>query len=127
MSKTVLTINVTNLQSPDAPVEMSIYGPDNNFPDPKGQLGKYRFTPTGGVVEATITDVPFGQYAIALYQDINNNGKLDTNFLGIPKEPIGFSNITDNISSKPKFADCAFTYDADNTTITIKLIKVQVL
>jgi uncharacterized protein (DUF2141 family) len=127
MAKPTLTVNVTNLQSADAPVEMSIYGPDNNFPDPKGQLAKYRFTPVNGVLAAKITDVPFGQYAIALYQDINNNGKLDTNFLGIPNEPIGFSNITENISSKPKFADCAFTFDADNNAITIRLIKVQVL
>lgn len=36
--------------------------------------------------------VPAGTYAISIYQDINSNGKLDSNFLNVPKEPIGFGN-----------------------------------
>lgn len=36
--------------------------------------------------------VPAGTYAISIYQDINSNGKLDSNFINIPKEPIGFGN-----------------------------------
>lgn len=36
--------------------------------------------------------VPTGNYAIRLFLDINNNQKLDTNFLGKPIEPFGFSN-----------------------------------
>lgn len=37
-------------------------------------------------------DIPFGEYAIAVYHDKNKNGKIDTNLLGIPKEDYGFSN-----------------------------------
>lgn len=37
-------------------------------------------------------DMPFGEYAIAVYHDKNKNGKIDTNLLGIPKENYGFSN-----------------------------------
>lgn len=33
-----------------------------------------------------------GIYAIAIFQDENENGKLDTNIVGMPKEPFGFSN-----------------------------------
>jgi uncharacterized protein (DUF2141 family) len=32
-----------------------------------------------------------GEYAIAVFQDLNENEKLDKNFVGIPKEPYGFS------------------------------------
>ena len=32
-----------------------------------------------------------GDYAVAIIQDLNENEKLDKNFLGIPKEPYGFS------------------------------------
>lgn len=39
-------------------------------------------------------DLPAGEYLFSFYHDINNNGKLDTNFLGIPKEPFGFSNYS---------------------------------
>lgn len=37
-------------------------------------------------------NMPFGEYAIAVYHDKNKNGKIDTNLLGIPKEDYGFSN-----------------------------------
>lgn len=43
-------------------------------------------------MEWRVPDLPFGDYAIAVYHDKNTNGKLDTNFLGIPKEEYGFSN-----------------------------------
>lgn len=46
----------------------------------------------GKSVEWSIPNLPFGEYAIAVYHDKNENGKLDTNFLGIPKESYGFSN-----------------------------------
>jgi uncharacterized protein (DUF2141 family) len=36
--------------------------------------------------------VPHGEYAIAVFVDVNGNGKMDKNFLGIPKEQYGFSN-----------------------------------
>ena len=33
-----------------------------------------------------------GEYAFCVYHDVNNDGKLNTNAIGIPKEPYGFSN-----------------------------------
>ncbi len=39
-------------------------------------------------------DIPPGTYAIKLHIDENENGELDTNFLGIPKEQYGLSNNT---------------------------------
>jgi outer membrane protein len=39
-----------------------------------------------------ITDVPAGEYALVVYHDENGNERLDKNFIGIPKEPMGFSN-----------------------------------
>lgn len=36
--------------------------------------------------------VPSGTYALVVLHDENMNGKLDTNWLGIPKEGYGFSN-----------------------------------
>ena len=37
-------------------------------------------------------DIPPGTYAVKLHIDENENGELDTNFLGIPKEQYGISN-----------------------------------
>ncbi len=37
-------------------------------------------------------DIPPGTYAVKIHIDENENGELDTNFLGIPKEQYGISN-----------------------------------
>jgi len=42
-------------------------------------------------MEVEIPNVESGEYAIAVFQDLNGNETLDKNFLGIPKEPYGFS------------------------------------
>ena len=39
-------------------------------------------------------DIPPGTYAVKLHIDENENGELDTNFLGIPKEQYRVSNYT---------------------------------
>jgi MipA family protein len=39
-----------------------------------------------------IEDVPPGEYALLVYYDENGNNRIDRNFIGIPNEPLGFSN-----------------------------------
>lgn len=46
--------------------------------------------PAGGA--AAFEDLPAGRYAVLAFHDQNANGTLDRNFLGIPREPLGFSN-----------------------------------
>jgi len=50
--------------------------------------------------------VPPGDYAIAAYQDLNENKKLDAGLFHIPKEPYGFSNDYRPKMSAPDFEDC---------------------
>jgi outer membrane protein len=42
--------------------------------------------------EYLIDDVQPGEYALMVYFDENGNQRMDKNFIGIPKEPLGFSN-----------------------------------
>jgi len=37
-------------------------------------------------------ELPDGEYVVSVFQDANSNGELDTNFFGIPKEPVGITN-----------------------------------
>lgn len=45
-----------------------------------------------GTVVVTVPNVKPGRYAVQIYHDENGNGKLERNFIGIPKEGYGFSN-----------------------------------
>lgn len=66
-----------------------------------------------------------GQYAVAAYHDINDNQKLDKNFLGIPIEPFGFSN-NPTIIGKPSFKQCCFQV-TDNKEVNIDIVLKKII
>ena len=118
-----LTVVIENLASASAPVEVSIYGTENKFPSPKDQLKTFRFTPTDTTLTAELKGIGHGSYAIAAYQDLDSDGKISTNILGVPKDPYGFSNNYRPKLKAPSFDDCSFDYDESNNTITIRMIR----
>ena len=75
---------------------------------------------TGEEVVAAFQDVPAGTFAIAVFHDTNSNGKLDKNFLGIPKEGYAFSNNVFGTFRAPGFEDASFEFDG-NKTVKIKM------
>jgi len=76
---------------------------------------------TGQTLVYTFKDVPIGTYAIAIIHDTNSNGKLDKNFLGIPKEGYAFSNnVFGVLGLPPSFKDASFKLTG-NETIKIKM------
>ncbi|WP_367392292.1 DUF2141 domain-containing protein [Lewinella sp. LCG006] len=61
-------------------------------------------------------------YGLAVYHDINNNGKLDRNGLGIPKEPYAFSNNPSAKWQAPTFSEIAFVPNEVNGSLSLKLL-----
>lgn len=120
---TPLTLVIKNLASADAPIIVGLYSEANKFPDPKDQLKEYHFKPNGTEMVATIADLQFGVYAMAIYQDVNSNGKIDKNIIGIPTEPYAFSNNYKPTVKAPGFKNCKFEYDSVSNKITMNMIR----
>lgn len=66
-------------------------------------------------------DIPPGTYAMAVVHDENMNGKLDTNWLGLPTEGYGFSNNAKGVLGAPSFSAAKFNYDGRNIELTMSL------
>lgn len=58
-----------------------------------------------GRATVRLTDLPDGPVAISLFQDLNGNGRLDTNPVGMPLEPFAFSRQAQGQFGPPKFQD----------------------
>ncbi|MFO7534417.1 MAG: MipA/OmpV family protein [Kiritimatiellia bacterium] len=84
-----LTIGVINPPATGAVVVL-LFGSAAAFADLRDPV-KTVALPAGGNT-ARIPDLPAGEYALAVFVDENGNGRLDRNFVGIPREPLGFSN-----------------------------------
>jgi uncharacterized protein (DUF2141 family) len=72
-------------------------------------------------IEIDFENIPYGIYAISIYHDLDNNDKLDTNMIGIPKEPVGFSNDHRPRMGPPKFKGAKFDLARKNLTMTVNL------
>jgi uncharacterized protein (DUF2141 family) len=74
-----------------------------------------------GVTVVTLTNIPPGEYGVMVYQDGNTNDRTDSNFLGIPREPYGFSRNAKPFLSKPGFDEVKFTVAAGENSQTLRL------
>jgi uncharacterized protein (DUF2141 family) len=84
----------------------------------KDSYGIFVITPSEKEINFNISPIKSGKVAVTIIHDENNNGKLDTNFLGIPTEGIGFS-VPISISENIKFSDIAVVKDTKDLTILI--------
>ena len=62
-----------------------------------------------------------GRYAVSVFHDENSNGKMDTNFMGIPREGVGASNNAIGHFGPPKFDAAAFQYAGGKLDLTITI------
>ncbi len=119
-----LIVTVSNLKDKNSPVYLAIYNNSQNFGKEEGMYKGAKGNPNGkSTVDIQILDLVPGTYAIAIYQDTNGNGKLDTGFMGIPKEPYGFSNNFRPMFSGPTFEKCSFKFSGKTTNIHIEIIR----
>lgn len=66
--------------------------------------------------------VPAGTYGVVAFQDLVSDKDLKTNWVGLPKEPIGFSNGAKIKLGPPAFEDAAIAVENGKvTSINIKL------
>lgn len=121
VSTTKLTVEVDNIKNSSGKnISVGIFD-KSTFPT----IGKAKHEKTivvnGNKVSITF-ELPNGDYAIAVYHDLNSNKTLDKNFFGIPKEPYGFSKNFKPGMSAPDFSDCSFTLSGAEQKLSISLI-----
>lgn len=101
-----LVIKVENVGSQEGKVRIALYDSEDKFLDEQMK---------GGAVDASVgsvfhkfTNLRPGTYAISLFHDEDGDGKLNSNFMGIPSEPYAFSNNAKGMFGPPDFDKCKF-------------------
>lgn len=117
-----LTVTITRLENNNGSVLVSLFREGAGFPDDASRAtGKMKVSIANNSARAVFTNIPPGQYAVAILHDENNNQKMDKNFLGLPKEGYGFSNNASAPFGPPSFRKASFTHTALRPTeISIK-------
>ena len=63
----------------------------------------FKVAVTESIMEIKVDDIKDGEYSIAVYHDVNDNGKMDSGLFGIPTEKYGFSNNAKGFMGAPSF------------------------
>ncbi|MBS1545566.1 MAG: DUF2141 domain-containing protein [Bacteroidetes bacterium] len=86
----------------------------------KKPVASIRHPANEGTVRVVLSGIPSGDYAISVLHDLNSNEKMDTNFVGIPKEGFGFSNDAMGFMGPPHFKRCMFHW-AGRDSVVIRM------
>lgn len=112
-----VTVTVENVKSAEGFILASLH--TNGWQPPATSVTRVAAAP--GSVKLTLKVPGPGRYGVRLFHDLNANGKIETNFIGIPTEPFGFSNNAPAQFGPPAFDEAAFDVGAAGASQTIGL------
>ena len=117
-----LRVAVTNISEATGMIWVGIYtGEDNFLIKEKARLVGVKITQTG----TAYIDLPKMQvgkeYALAFFHDVDNDGDMNTNWLGLPTEPWAFSGEPKTRLRLPRFDEVSFQVRATEEATTVRL------
>lgn len=107
-----LTVNLAGFRNNEGNVKVGLY---NN----EGKFLKETFLSVTTEIKALKASVqfknlPLGEYAVSVYHDEDNDGKLKTGMFGIPKEDMACSNNAKGKMGPPQYTDAKFKVTKDS-------------
>ena len=110
-------VTTIGLRNNDGQVFCALYASAEGFPkDSQKAIRRDSSSISEKKASCEFSGVQPGTYAVSVFHDENSNGKLDTNFLGIPREGVGASNDARGHMGPPKFDGAQFQF----STITCR-------
>jgi uncharacterized protein (DUF2141 family) len=103
---TSLQLKVKNIKHDHGKILIAVYNAEGTFMKNRYSEEAIRVSSFDDL--AIKIKLPFGKYAISIFHDVNENNELNTNFIGIPKEPYGFSNNPKITFGPPNFKQTSF-------------------
>ena len=119
-----MRLQFSNIDAAQGSIYLAVYDKRHKFLDETAVLFQ-KVIPVvqSGNLEIALPELPAGTYAISCFHDVNGNGKLDTNFLGIPTEPYGFSNNARPKFRAPNWEEAKFDWQPGAEMLRIRLEK----
>jgi uncharacterized protein (DUF2141 family) len=90
-------VTVAGVKPGAGPVMLAVFADEATFQ--RKPVAVAKVDATAAEVKVPACDFPAAEFAIAVYQDLNGNGQLDSNLLGLPVEPWGASGTVPRYSA----------------------------
>ena len=120
-----LTVRVTGARNTTGKIWITVFQDGLGFPDDASRAIRQQsvdIDPNAMTAKVTFKDLPQGTFAVSVLHDENCNGKMDKNFVGVPKEGYGASNNPKKKKRAPTFEEAKFSLNSSGQAIEITLI-----
>jgi uncharacterized protein (DUF2141 family) len=114
-----LTIIIKNIRDIEGNVGAAVYKNEKDFLKTPFATKAVKATP--GEATLVFDNLPAGNYGISVLHDTNGNDKMDSDFIGVPKEGFGFSNDAMGAFGPPKFEKAMISFTGKDQTIVITM------
>jgi uncharacterized protein (DUF2141 family) len=108
-------VTIRGIEEIKGSILVAVYNSEDSFM--KKHITSRKIKITGSEVTLVFENVKADNYAITTFHDENDNDKLDTNFMGIPKELYGFSNDAKGSFGPPSFEKAKVKVDGDKKLV----------
>lgn len=96
-------VRVTGIKEPNGKIACTLFTGPDGFPAGHASALVQWVQAEAATARCQFANVARDRVAVAVFQDLNLNGRLDSNFVGIPAEPWGVSNRVRPALRAPRF------------------------
>jgi uncharacterized protein (DUF2141 family) len=116
----VIHVTIDGFRSDKGQVICSLYSSAQDFPkNDRKAIAHSTSSISNRHADCEFPGIQPETYAVSVFHDENSNGRLDTNFLGIPREGVGASNNARGHFGPPKFHDASVGYSGGRMDLKI--------
>lgn len=116
-----LFVTIKGTRNADGYLYLALFAKPDGFPDGDYSVQHMKLKAAPERLTAVFEDLTPGAYAVGAYHDENNNGRLDTDFIGYPTEGYALSNGIRAVFSRPRFIDAAFPVGGEDAHVTLRI------
>ena len=112
----ILIVEISGLKNATGDVYVAVYNSDDDWLSEDAVFASEKVAiadALDGELVRTELQLPLDDYALTVFYDADGDGELDTNFIGIPKEPFAMSNNAVAKFGPPKYDEAVFTLGAE--------------
>lgn len=106
-SAATLDLQVQGLK-PRGQVLVALYDSEKNWNAKVGAVREVKLPVAATSASVKLEGLAPGKYGAMIFQDLNKDGKMNFNLVGMPLEPYGFSNNSRGLFGPPAWEAAAF-------------------
>ena len=113
-----LTIEIEVTKYNKGSILLALYNSEESYMKTPYKAAKAEVVNNKAVI--SFENIEKGSYTFSMFHDVNDNKKMDKNFMGIPKEPYGFSNNQKGRFGPPDYEKVVFDVN-ENQTLQVSI------